>query len=285
MQQLFAFLYKLRAFFLFVFLQFVCIGFIIKSNNYQNAAFLNSSNRYAASVLNTSNNVSSYFSLKEINSQLAFENAHLREQLMRIEQTISHKDDSTELAFLPLNQEAEQKFQFIPAQVINNSVRRMTNFITIDKGTADGVEPGMGLINPMGVVGTVRSASKNFATVTSLLHSSVYLSSKIKSSSTFCSTNWDGKDPASAKLLFVPRHVKINAGDTIVTSGYSGLFPEGIMIGTIKEKSITGDATFYDIKIDLSTDFYQLQHVYVVKNLFKVEKDSLEHNSFDKDEW
>jgi rod shape-determining protein MreC len=284
MQRLFAFFYRFRAFFIFVALQAVCVGFIVKYNNYQSAAFLNSSNRYAASVLITSNNVSSYFGLKEVNEQLAYENAHLREKLMLIEKNL-HTPDSTNGLIIPKEIIDEQLFQFIPAKVINNSVRRMTNFITIDKGTDDGIEPGMGIINSNGVVGMVRAASKNYATVTSVLHSSVYLSSKIKSSNTFCSTNWDGKNPSLAKLLFVPRHVKVADGDTVVTSGFSGLFPEGIMVGTIKDKTITGDATFYDIKINLSTDFYQLQHVYVVKNQLKVEKDSLEQNSFDKDEW
>lgn len=290
MQRLFAFLYKIRAFLLFLALQAICTGFIVKYNNYQSAAFLNTSNRYAASLLHTSSNVSSYFHLKETNDQLAFENAHLREQLLQIQKLLNPSDSSSTIkpgiGIKDSIFNTEQQFQFIPAKVINNSVRRLTNYITIDKGLSDGIEPGMGIINSYGVVGMVRSVSKHYATVTSLLHSNVFLSSKIKSSHTFCSTNWDGKDPSTAKLLFVPRHVKIALGDTIVTSGYSGLFPEGIMVGTVKEKSITGDATFYDIKLELATDFYQLQHVYVVKNRYKAEKDSLEHNSFSKDdEW
>lgn len=291
MQRLFAFLYKIRAFILFLCLQGICAGFIVKYNHYQSAAFLNTSNRYAASLLHTSSNVSSYFYLKETNDQLAFENAHLREQLLHVQNKIaSDSSKSNSSINIPVgivdslfNQ--EQQYQFIPAKVINNSVRRLTNYITIDKGLADGIEPGMGIINSFGVVGMVRSATRRYATVTSLLHSNVFLSSKIKTSSTFCSTNWDGKDPLTAKLLFVPRHVKIALGDTVITSGYSGLFPEGIMVGTIKDKSITSEATFYDIDMKLATDFYQLQHVYAVKNLFKAEKDSIEQNSFKKDEW
>jgi rod shape-determining protein MreC len=134
----------------------------------------------------------------------------------------------------------------------------------------------MGVIGNAGVVGKVKSVSKHFATVISLLHTDGYVSSIIKGSGTFGTVKWGGTDPGAVNLLFVPRHLKINAGDTIVSSGFSAIYPYGILIGFIKGFEIQGNAAFYDIKVDLATDFSNLSFVYVVKNALKTERDSLE---------
>lgn len=274
MQRLFLFLYQYRAFLLFVCLEVISIWLIVKNNQYQGAAYFNSANRIAASILQTRQNINSYFGLREVNQTLAQENARLRERLSKSEQLVFDTMkagkvlDSTML-----------EFEFQSAKVINNSTRRFANFITINKGSEDGIVPDMAVINSKGVVGKVKATSKHFSTIISLLHPDLYVSSIIKRSGTLCTTKWDGRNPQQASLLYVPRHLKVHKGDTIVTSGYNTIFPQQVMIGVISEIKLKEDASFYDIDIDLSTDFEALSYVYVVKNNLKEEIDSLEQNT------
>jgi rod shape-determining protein MreC len=287
MNRLFLFLFERRAFIIFLALQTLSAWFIVSFNPYQSAAFFTTSNYYAASLMEVSNNISDYFSLKEQNEQLVNENAKLRQYLAanNLQPNLSSSHYQPFIIKDHHSQEVFEQYNYTPAKVVNNSIRRLNNYVTINKGTKDGVKPGMGVINSDGVVGKVKNASKNFATITSLLHTDVFISSVIKKSGTFCSVNWDGREPNKANLMYVPRHVKLNVGDTVVTSGYNAVFPEGIMVGIISDFNIKESATFYDIRLELATDFSKLSHIYVVENKFKVEKDSLEQNSFIKDEW
>ena len=136
----------------------------------------------------------------------------------------------------------------------------------------------MGVVSHDGIVGIVKSSSRHFSTITSLLHSNIFVSSVIKRTGDLCSTTWDGRDPYQASLRFVPRHIQLQQGDTIVTSGYNSIFDKGTLIGTVKETGIKENATFYDVSIDLATDFNSLSYVYVIENRLRVEKDSLEQN-------
>lgn len=273
MQRLFLFLYQYRAFLLFAFLELFSAWLIVRHNQYQGAAFLNSSNRLAANILQSKQNINNYFGLREVNRTLAEENALLREMIASGGyQAADSSGDSTIYG--------SGQYDFQIAQVINNSTRRASNFITINKGTTDGIEPDMAVVNSQGIVGKVKVASKHFATVISLLHPDFYVSSLIKSSGTLCTTKWGGANPQVADLLYVPRHIQVQPGDTIVTSGYNAIFPPQTMIGVVKSVDISEDATFYDIDIDLSTDFEALSYVYVVKNNAKGEIDSLEQETY-----
>jgi len=287
MRRLLAFLFKYRGFIVFVLLEGLCVAFIANNDSYQQAALLNSANTVVAGVMEASNDVSSYFGLREANESLVMENARLRQSLsnMRVsampEQVfLSSAEriiaDSSKV--MTDSAEVEQKYEFLPAKVINNSVRRAKNSITIDKGSRDGVEPGMGVISPRGVVGRVKYASERYAVVTSLLHTEMYISSVLQRTNELSTTQWDGRDPRHAKLLYVPRHVNVTAGDTIITSGYSGIFPKDILVGTVGEVQIEESSTFYDITVNLSTDFTSLSYVYVVQNNFLAEQDSLEQH-------
>lgn len=275
MQRLFLFLYQYRAFLLFVFLEIFSVWLIVKHNQYQGAAYFNSSNRIAANILQSKQNVSSYFKLKEVNKTLAEENAWLRETLISSGEVMADTSKVDQQ-----NPIASEQFEFQPAKVINNSTRRFSNFITIDKGTADGVMPDMAVVNSQGIVGKVKVSSKHFSTVISLLHPDLYVSSLIKNAGTLCTTKWDGHDPQQAELLYVPRHLKVEIGDTVITSGYNAIFPPNTMIGVIKRVDIKEDATFYDIDVALSTDFEALSYVYVIKNNAKEEIDSLEQKTY-----
>ena len=281
MRRLLAFLFKYRTFIVFVLLEGICIAFIANNTSYQQAALLNSANTVVASVMEASHDVSSYFGLRQANESLVKENARLRKSLANRRSAATPE----QLVFLPTSEktlidsaEVEQKYEFLPAKVINNSVRRAKNSITIDRGKRDGVVPGMGVISPQGVVGKVKYVSERYAVVTSLLHTEMYISSVLQRTNELSTTQWDGRDPHHAKLLYVPRHVNITAGDTVITSGYSGVFPKDILIGTVSEVQIAENSTFYDITLDLSAEFGSLSYVYVVQNNFLTEQDSLEQH-------
>ncbi len=271
MNTLFQFLYNYRAFALLLVLELVCVWLIVQNNRYQSAAFFNSANTLAASVTETSNEVSSYLYLKETNESLAEENARLQQELRQMQQQLALPSLR---AAIP--QSVEQQYTFQAAQVINNSVNNSKNYITINKGQVDGIVPGMGVIGPDGVVGRVKSASDHYAVVISLLHTNMLVSAVVSSTNAFGSVKWDGRSPRQANLDYIARHQKVNEGDSIFTSSYNAIFPPGIPIGVIKEVTLPENATYYDIKFDLATDFSSLGFVYVIRNQLIQERDSLE---------
>jgi len=278
MQRLLSLIFKYRIFIVFVILQVVCWWFIVSNNSYQGAAFFNSSNTVAAGLLESKRGVTDYFELKQINQNLASENALLREMIA---------DKNQQYNYLLLKQAPEETsldtaYNFEVAKVINNSFRGFKNHLTINKGDKHGIETGMGVISGNGIVGRVKQVSKNYATVISLLHSEMMVSSMLASSGTFCTTQWDGKNARYANLNFVPRHIKVKKGDRVVTSGYNAIYPAELLIGHVAEINLEDNATFYDIKIELSNDFSQLSFVYVVKNYSKPELDSLENISISR---
>lgn len=274
MQRLFQFFYQYRAFLFFVLLETLSFWLIVKNNNYQSTAFFNSANFYAGKVMETTSEVKYYFKLKKVNSQLAQENAQLRKRLVaelkKKDLVIPNKSE-----FLKINQ-----YSFIPAKVVNNSTSRFSNFLTLNKGSQDGIRPGMGVISPNGVVGKVKNVSRNFSTVISLLHEKWSISTKIMPGNVDGIVKWDGANPRFAELQFVGRHHKLNENDSVITSGYSALFPEGILVGKVKEIELDQGKPFYKIKISLSTDFSSLSYVYVIENSLKLEKDSIENSTY-----
>lgn len=272
MQRILLFLYSLRAFLLFVLLEAIAIWLIVSYNTQQGSVFFNSSNQLSGKILGTKNNVSEYFSLREVNNRLVDTNAELLAEL----EMYRKPADSL---FIQLDSTLMASFDFKGAKVINNSIRLSQNYLTLNKGADQGVKPGMGVFNGQGVVGRVKGVSKNFATVISLLHTELLISSKIESTEVFGSIKWDGASPKTAKMLYVPRHVKVKVGDHIVTSGYNAVFPEGIAIGKILEVNQGSDTNYLDITVELSTDFTRVSYVYLVENTIEEELDSLYTNS------
>lgn len=270
MRRLFLFLYKYRAFLTFSVLELFSIWLIVQNNSFQGAKFFNSSNQMAANLLSTSGGISDYFNLVDVNEELAAENAALRRKVSQLKESF-YDINVREIK----DGQVLNKYDFQSAKVNHNSVDNFDNYITINKGWKDGVESGMAVISTNGVVGKVRNVSRNYAVITSLLHGSVQISSTIKRTKDLATTKWDGLDPRKATLLHVPRHVVLNQGDTIVTSGFNAVFPEDIPIGFISEFDIRDGKPFYDVKIDLAVDFNQLSFVYLIKNNLKKEQDSL----------
>ena len=271
MHRLFLLIYQYRAFFTFILLEVMASWLVIGNSTFNNAAFFNTSNRIVASIFGLRQGVYQYFDLARENDNLAKENAFLRDLISRQKIHIENVDSTLLSA-----RDTVIQYTYIPAKVINNSTRRNNNYITIDKGSRDGLEPGMGAISSFGVVGVVKSVSKHYSTLYSLLHGDIQVSSRISRLGVFGTTKWDGIDPVYANLLYIPRHVELQEGDTVSTSGYNAIFPEGIPIGRITRYSIEENETFYNIKIELSSDFQSLSHVYLIDNYYRQEKDSVE---------
>jgi rod shape-determining protein MreC len=271
MERLFKFLYQYRVFFSFLGLEFLCIWLVIRNNQYQGAQFFNTSNRLVASTVSVSQNVTGYFSLQDINRQLAAENARLRNELER-----RSLMPAPRVPVATRDSALAARFEFVSAKVINNSTLQYKNYITIDKGAADGIAPGMAAINELGAVGKVKQVSKHFAVLISVLNIDNQVSCLIKRTGYFGTAQWDGLDPRVIDLKYIPRHVPVQPGDTIVTSGYNAVFPPGVQIGVVQSAVVKEEGPFYDIKVLLSQDFGKLSFVEVVRSYLKAEKDSLE---------
>jgi rod shape-determining protein MreC len=215
-------------------------------------------------------NVKDYFSLHYENRKLAEENTRLYNNLKS--SFILTRADSAYL----VDSLARRKYVYLTTRVINNTVNKQYNFITLNKGSEGGIKPDMAVISSDGIVGVVKSVSANYASVLSLLNRDFTVSAKIKKNGYFGPLNWNGNSANNAILVDIPHHVKINLGDTIVTSGFGGVFPEGFMIGTINDFRLKG-GNYYEIKVELSNDFRKLDYVQVIQNYAKEEIDSLEN--------
>lgn len=267
MERLLNFIYEYRAFFTFLLLELSCAWLVIENNQYQSTKYFNSSNRLAANILGFSQGVREYFSLRTINEELSYENAALRTQLEKKNQQIQGITDSARL----------NQFEYVSAKVMSNSTNLYKNFITVNKGAADGITPGMAAISDAGAVGKVKSVSEHYAVLISLLNVDEQVSSVIKRTNQFGSVRWDGLNMRYSNLLFIPRHAEPMVGDSVVTSGYNAVFPEGVLVGIIREVNLKEETPFWDIRIELSQDFGRLAFVEIVKSRLKSEKDSLEH--------
>jgi rod shape-determining protein MreC len=264
MDRLLNFVYQYRAFLTFLLLVLFCSWLIVENNQYQSTRYFNSSNRLAANIISFSQGVREYFSLRRINADLAEENANLRSQLERYAAVDSLYTDTT------------RRFDFVSAKVINNSVMMFKNYITVNKGSADGIKPGMAAISVKGAIGKVKSVSDHYAVLISLLNVDHQVSSSIKRTGHFGTAQWDGTDPRTINLNYIPRHVYPQVGDTVVTSGYNAVFPPDILVGIVSSVNLREEAQFWEIKVELAQDFGRLAFVEIVRSRLKIEKDSLE---------
>lgn len=273
MRNLILFVWKHYFLFLFFLLETICIYLVVQNNNFQKASFINSANQVSANVLKTSKNIEDYLYLKNENENLAKENAELRSHsLVSFSMLVNNQYIVNDTVY-------NQKYTYTSCKVVNNSINRRNNYLTLNKGTKQGIQHDMAVITSTGVVGVVKEVSANFCTVMSLLHSKSTISSKIKKNGFFGPLTWDGESFSYATLNDIPSHVQLLKGDTIVTSAYSLAFPENILIGTVERYERKSGESFFTVKIKLSTDFKKLSYVYVVNNLQKLEQEELEKKS------
>jgi rod shape-determining protein MreC len=273
MKNLFAFILKHNFIFVFLFLQVLCGWLMVHSSGFQGSHVLNSSNQVVANVYETAANTKEYFSLKLENEKLAQENSVLRNFL------------KTNYAILPLKEFTQndtlykQQFTYLNAKVVNSSVNKRRNFLTLNIGEDQGVKQDMGIMASDGIVGIITSVSQNFSSAMSLLHKDLRINCQLKKDGSYGPLIWDGLDYRYCLLTDIPTHSKILKGDTVITSEHSGIFPEGIMVGTIESYERRPNESYYTAKVKLSADLKKVNHVYVIKNKFKYERDSLELKS------
>ena len=270
MRNLLRFIIRYNFFFLFLLLETLAILLTVSNQYYHQTFFLNSANRISSGIYQTYNRIGSYFQLRTIHDHLLEENVILISQ--RKENYIITDQD----VFIAEDTLFQRRFSYMHASVINNSVNRRNNYLTLNKGRMHGIKPDMGVITATGVVGIVKQVSERFSVVMSLLHSDMMVSTKISHNNHIGSLIWEGRDYRKTHMMYIPPHVELMTGDTIVTSGFSTIFPENIFIGTINNWEIRRGENYYTAIIDLALDFNNLTHVYVVKNLLKEEQENLE---------
>ncbi len=270
MYRLIQFIINLRVFLVFVCLELFCFVCIVSYNPFQGAAYFSTSKNVVGQTLAINKSITGYFNLTEANAQLAKENMELKNQLFQELQKNKINAD-TSVSILKIKQ-----FSFSTARIINNNTIYSNNFFTIDKGTRDSLAVGMGVVSPNGIAGQIKACSENFSTAISILNTKWSVSARIKNSKADGIIQWGGNNPTEVGLTNVGRHHKLKIGDTVVTSGYKeSLFPEGLMIGTIKEIVEEGGA-YWTINVKLATDFTAMDYVFVIKNMMRAEKDTLE---------
>ena len=256
---------------LFLLLELAALFLVVQKNDYQNAKFYNWTLSTAGSLYEKQREIRDYFYLREINEELSAENAILQE-------LITQGSSIQQPAMLSiLDPMADKNIDIIPAKVVSASVNFQHNLFTINVGSADSVGVDMAVIGPKGVVGVVKSVSRHYAMVLPIINVEYRVSSKLYQSNYFGSLQWDAKNYRIASLESIEQHVDVQVGDTIVSSGYGAIFPEGIMVGTVRAVLPGEEGVFHAISVNLSTDFRKLSYVYVLKNAYQEERVDLEN--------
>lgn len=275
MRNLLDFLYKYHHWLVFVLLEVVSVVLLFKYNSYQNSVWFTSANAVAGKVYEMESKLTSYIAMSELNEQLTLRNIYQERQLDQLRRLYAEVTKDTtaaeraELAFL-------SNYQLIPAKVVENSIHKAENLITIDKGRKDGVEPDMGVACGNGIVGVVYLVSDHYSVVISALNSaSSRISCSIRNRGYFGYLHWYGGDPSVAYVEDVPRHAKFNLGEWMVTSGFSSIFPSGVQVGKIEQVYNSSDGLSYKLKVRLSTDFGNLRDVVVINDKSIAERAAL----------
>lgn len=266
MRSLILFLWKRRFFLLFLFLEMISVLLIVSNNSYQRSKFISASNGFTGNILSLYDNATSYLNLKTTNELLAKENAKLRSKLKN--SSLKHDTLYQEI----VDSVYKQHYRYFEAKIISNSFQKRNNYLILSKGKAQGVYPEMGVVTQNGVLGVVNSVSENFSSVISILHSKSAIDAKLLKTGYTGTITWNGKNYRIGQLENIPSHVNVNQGDTVVTSGYSSLYPEGIMVGAVSKVVKKKGEGFYHIDIQFSVDYNKVEYAYLVFNILKDEE-------------
>lgn len=258
---------------MFLVLEFICVFILIRNNGYQGSSLLNSSNAISANIYAVQANTKEYLLLKDENERLAEQNNYLLNRL------------KLGYAALPLKTYTHhdtlyrQDYEFMSGKVINSSVTKRNNYLTLNIGSQLGVTRDMAVISSNGIIGIVKDVSPNFSSVMSILHKDVRVYCQLKKDGVYGPLIWDGSDYRYSNLINIPTYSKIQKGDTVITSSLSGIFPEGLMVGFVDSYERRQNESFYTVKVRLSADFKKVNHISVVRYNKKAERDSLELKS------
>lgn len=273
MQQILSFFFKNKHFLVFLLLELIAVIFTIQSHSYHRSKFVNSANFITGGIYNKINNIKEFIHLKKENARLAEENVELKILL-----NLQGITDSTVSTTVFDTTKFYQKYSYIAAKIINNEYRKSNNYLTLNRGSSNGIKSDMGVVNSKGIVGITKSTSKNYSTVLSVLNVNYQINVRLVRSDHFGSLSWDNKDYRTVQLLYLPIQASIKIGDTLITGGKSTIFPEGIAVGTIKSFE-TNNNNYENISVTLFNDMSALSYVEIINNLDKKEITDLEENS------
>ena len=276
MRNLLNFLLKYNYWFLFIILEVASFVLLFQYNRYQQSAFFTSANVVSGVVYEVSGGLTSYFHLKTVNEDLMDRNMLLEKQIDNLEKALRDRQVDS-MTVNSIKELPQTSYQLFKAHVIKNSLNQVDNYITLDKGSSSGIRPEMGVVDGNGLVGIVYETSPSYSVVISVLNSKSNISCKIVGSEYFGYLKWEHGDSRYAYLKDLPRHAEFNLGDTVVTSGYSTVFPEGVIVGTVDDMSDSHDGLSYLLKIKLSTDFGRLGDVRVIARTGQQEQKELEN--------
>ena len=269
------FLWKHSSWIVFAVYAVISCVLLFGRNPYQRSVYFSSANRASVVVYDLQSEVTSYIGLRKANRDLLLRNGELELEVLNLREQLNKYRTTAGSDTLPFDSVLHD-YDFIVARVINNSLAQINNYITINKGRADGVEPEMGVVNQNGVVGIINAVSEHRAVAISVLYLDILVSCKVEGRDYFGSLSWDAVNRRYAILEEMPRHVEFAQGDTIVTSGYSSVCPEGLMIGVVSDYKKQRDDNFYALRVALSPDFGNLGYVRVISNRMKEEQNRLE---------
>ena len=273
-------LIKHNHWFLFLLLEGISFVLIVSFNNYQKATMFTSANSFAGNIHSAITDIDSYFGLKSENQVLVEQNRELANVVENLKARLREFEDSASVSTIRHTLPLHSGFRYNTARVVNNSVNKVNNYITIDKGLLHGVKDQMGVFNHQGVIGITYTSSDNFTVVLSLLNSKSIISCKVKDN-TLCTLKWDGNDTRHSYLIDLPRYELFEKGDTVYTSGFSSIFPAGIPVGRIERLEDSADGQAYRALVELFADFSSIDNVFVVGNEYMEEQERLEQ-SIDK---
>lgn len=287
MIKFFLFLKKIHFLLLFIILEMLALHYYANSTSYAKVRLVTASNYVVGGIYAQLSGLNNFFHLRGENRKLNAELAEAYNRLDRLTRVVSEeKTDSSSTAFaavlpqitdslsLPLS---ARHYAYYPARVINNSVMRQENYLTLDRGVRDGIRPDMALVSERGIVGYVLGCSSRFSVCMSVLNRNFRTSGRIKGNNYFGSVFWDGLSYQHVTLTEIPKYAAIETGDTIVTTNFSSIFPPDLMIGTVETFTLV-NATYYEVKVKLHTDFGALNNLMVVDNLDREEEEELEQS-------
>ena len=263
MHNLLEFLQKYHHWFLFVLLEVISLILLFQYNSYQGSAWLSSANAAAGTISEGRSKMESFFSLTRMNEELSLRNFYLERQVTQLRRLYGEATEDTaglvmkEMQFL-------KRYRLVPAKVVTNELNRQENLITINRGAADGIEAGMGVVCGQGIVGVTYLVSDHYTVVIPVLNKTSRISCAIRGHNYFGILRWDGKEAGVTYLEDIPRHARFKRGDWVETNGYSSIFPPGVLVGKIETVYNSADGMFYRVKVRLSTDFGCLRDVMVI---------------------
>lgn len=287
MRRLFDFLLRKKHWILFICLELIALMLIKVNSVYQRNVMLSSANILSAKVLSISGDVNAYFDLHKENRKLNERNGLLELEVLKLKDQLDMvmSDTLQFRGFVPDSTVLTKEFPytFYTAKVVNQTIANSLNYITIDKGSEDGVKPEMGVASTTGVVGIVATVGKHYSVVIPIINTKFRLSCKEKNNRYFGSLRWGGRDIECGILEDLPKHITYQKGDTIVTSGYSSIFPPGMVVGYIEEVNHSDEDSFFSFSVKLKTDFKGLKFVHIISNYEKTEQKKVEKEAVKSD--